>query len=180
MGLLSFVKRVLARTSYGMLRRVPLPAEYKWRGTEELFAAAMQATLRAIHEEGALYAGAFGKVMDEVAGAWMASRSRWVRDSPAPVQAAAELLSMVFKTLDMVTSVHVSGNTIEAVTYRCPFVEHARTHGAAREACQHLCGDQRSLFTGFAHALPMAVSYAATAKMGWGDAQCVKQFAVGA
>jgi predicted ArsR family transcriptional regulator len=164
--------------SYGMLRRVPLPAEYKWRGTEELFAASMQAMLRSMHEEGALYGGTFGKVMDEAGSAWMASRSRWVEESPAPLQASAELLSLSFKTLDMVTTVRSSGDAVEAVTWRCPFVEHARTHGAAREACEHLCGAHRSLFTGFASALPVEVTYSAPSKMGWGDAQCVKRFAV--
>jgi hypothetical protein len=171
-----FLKRVLARMSYGMLRRVPMPAEYKWRGTEELFAATIQGVLRAMHQEGAVYAGTLSKLMEEVGATWMSGRSQWVQDSPVPVEAAAELLSMTFKTLDMVTSVRVAGVAVEAVTWRCPFVEQAPTPSAAREACDHICGAHRSLFTGFAEALPAAMEYSASAKMGWGDAQCVKHF----
>ncbi len=175
-----FVKRRIARTSYGVLRRVPLPAEYKWRGTEELFAAAMHAILRSMHEEGAVYAGTLGKVMEEVGRTWMEGRSEWVAESPAPVEAAAELLDIAFKTMDMVTSVRVYGNTIEAITWRCPFVQHAHTNAAARESCHQLCGAHQSLFTGFAGGLPLHVRYDAPGKMGFGDAQCVKRLTVGA
>lgn len=170
------IKATIAAIWYKLLARFPLPAQNKWEGVTDLLAQIPLASLEEEEGREAIEEALDGSL--EKAGArWMWRRSEWLAGSAVPNSAASDLLVVAFKTLDMATRIKTNGNSIKATTYHCPFIERTRRgESVAKRICQGMCSEHHSLFKGLTHGLPIAMSYEAPRKMGWGDDHCIKEF----
>ena len=171
----------VSRMASLLVMRLPMPAEVKW-----------QYTLDFIGDLTIEYYLDLAKSMPEaearllVVRTLSASGRRWMRDMTrkqgvtlGTTLALADVLKLVFRTLNIDTSVEVLRDEVMVTNHACPYLAQATEQGlASSRMCEMICGDVTSLMDGISQGLPAPVRYRSQTMMGQGDRVCTKHFSV--
>ena len=175
------VTGTVSRVASLVVMRLPMPAEMKW-----------QYTLDFIGDLTIEYYLDLSKSMPEaearllVVRTLSASGRRWVRDMTrkqgvtlGTAVALADVLKLVFRTLNIDSSVEVLRDEVLVTNHACPYLAQATEQGmSSSRMCEMICGDVTSLMDGMSQGLPAPVRYRSQAMMGQGDRVCTKHFSV--
>ncbi|MSQ26136.1 MAG: hypothetical protein EXR49_07745 [Dehalococcoidia bacterium] len=175
------VTGTVSRMASLLVMRLPMPAEVKW-----------QYTLDFIGDLTIEYYLDLAKSMPEaearllVVRTLSASGRRWMRDMTrkqgvtlGTTLALADVLKLVFRTLNIDTSVEVLRDEVVVTNHACPYLAKATEQRmASSRMCEMICGDVTSLMDGMSQGLPAPVRYRSQTMMGQGDRVCTKYFSV--
>lgn len=178
-GLRRRLGRWASRSLIALTMRLPLPSEVKW-----------QCTLDFIRDLTIEYYRDLARTLPEpearrvVMHALSASGRRWMHDLATKQGtdlnsglALADILKVVFRTLNIDSSVEPGRGEVLVTNYACPYLAQATEQGMpAGPVCEMMCGDVNSLLEGVTHGLPAMVLYRSHAMMGLGAQVCVKRF----
>ena len=170
---------VFSRMASLLLMRLPMPAEMKW-----------QYALDFVGDLTIEYYQDLAKNMPEpearviVVRTLSAAGRRWIRDmtnkqgvSLTSTPVLADVLKLVFRTLNIDSTVESRRGEVEVTNHACPYLARATEQGmASARMCEMICGDVTSLMDGVSQGLPAPVRYRSQTMMGQGDRVCTKHF----
>lgn len=171
--------RLWARFLTALVVRFPVPSEIKWQFTLDfvrtLTVEYYEDLRRTVPEQDA---------QAMVSKALFASGRQWVREMVrgrgTTVTNTADLmdvLRLVFRTLNIDTSVELKGHEVLVTNFHCPYLVSAQQRGIEGEhMCEMICGDSDSMLAGINQGLPLPVIYRTNGMMGRDGGVCQKRF----
>lgn len=177
-GLRHRLKVGFSRIMMAVVMRLPVPSEVKWQYSLDFIR-----TMTVEHYQSLAHRFPETQARAEVARVLSTSGSRWMWDvankhhtSARTIHGLADMMSLLFRTLNIDSSVEVRSGEVVVVNHRCPYLARGLDRGIRGDRlCDMMCGGRTSLLEGVTLGLPTVVHYRSETMMGHGDKTCVKR-----